>query len=232
MTVKKLILIAFSSIGIILLVTMIFYGVEFNKDIQRSRKENPMRLTEIIRKDYMGLFNSTDKISSVESVESKLREPISYLIYDKKYYIEVYNIDTLVKSSLKDFIVESYLNVERTNNMMWTGDDPTTPFRINYKTFAPDKIESIYFNIYGDRTETYIKNDTMAVYYSSFKNFNIKFNKGSAQEIYCRPNKVDSLPIVVAFLKKRERLYLIIVSPKTKAVELNYDIIKNIIKLG
>jgi hypothetical protein len=232
MTVKKLILIAFSSIGIILLVTMIFYGVKFNREIKISDRDNPMKLTEILREDYKGLFNSQDKISAIETIESKLREPISDLIFDNKYYIEVYNIDTMVKSSLKDFIVESYLNVEQANNMMWTGDDPAPPFRITFKSLAPDKIESIYFNIYGDQTKTFIKNDTTAVYYSSFKNFNIKFNKGSVQEIYCRPNKVDSLPIVVAFLKKKERLYLIIVSPKTKAVKLNYDIIKDIIKLG
>ena len=188
-----------------------------DRDVILMQNENATT-SQIIPSDYAGLFKHKDKLSSDETVNTRFRNAIADIRYDNKYFIEVYKIDTISNHSLSDFITENYQNQHITYDQTYRGGNDHKPFSISYKMGQPEKTTAILLNIFGNDTQIIEKRDSIAGYYSNFKNLSIENGKKQLQDIYGKPgDNKESMPISVYFIKKGHNLYLIILAAMNNA---------------
>ena len=188
-----------------------------DRDVILMQNENVIT-SQIIPDDYAGLFKHKDKLSSDGTVNTRFRNAVADIKYDNKYFIQVYKIDTIFNHSLSDLITESYQDQHITYDQSYTETDYHKPFSFSYKVGQVEKISAILLNIFGNGTQIIEKRDSIAGYYSNFKNLSIEYGKNQAQDNYIKPkDDKESMPISVYFIKKNHSLYLIILAALNNA---------------
>jgi hypothetical protein len=101
--------------------------------------------------------------------------------------------------------------------------DNKTDMDFMYKGLKPDNPRNIFLDLYGDSTRLLQKNDTIAYYYSKCENFAIRFTLGGKIDIYAdlKHEQYNPVPLEILFLKRKDNLFLIILSSKYDAIHLN-----------
>jgi len=197
-------------------------------------------ISHIIPPDYLDLLNIKmdccndsvkNKLYFIETVVSKYRNPVSRFNYDKKYYLQVYKIDTSFSYSLKDKIKDNRSNAYTPFYDSSSLDDRTA-MKFLYKDNKPPKAINIYFDLYGDSTFMLKKNDTIAYYYSKCKNFSIKFSPNADNDIYSEIKSKsigEAVSLEIIFLKKNRQLYMFTLSAKDAFTNLQRGTLYNLI---
>lgn len=202
-----------------------------------TEAEYPGTYSDTIPNEYLGLFRGVnkEKLASLKTIEIKFRSPISNIVYDKDYYLQVYKIDSAFNRS-----VGNAVNVSNESNPGYHN----SPYNVNeqycaefvYKLYKPIKPSEIYLTLFGKNTQVLKKNDSISYYYSIFENFSIKLQKDADDDIHGKAKSTiflnESAPLEILFLKREKNLYLILLSVKNKAAHLKpgmlYDmVIKN-----
>lgn len=183
--------------------------------------------------DYLQLFKNTDKLISDGTDESKRRNPISEFDYNKDFYLQVYKIDTVYKLSLDKIITESFSNADLSPDVEYKEDLNETQFRIRYKEGPKQNVSSIYLSLYGDSTRILKKNDTIAYYYSKFKNFSIRYAVNTSEDVFGNVDDKyngERTPLELMFLKRKGNLYFILLGAKNSHVKLKPGMLYYLIK--
>jgi hypothetical protein len=191
-------------------------------------KEIPDNLyySDEIPKDYLQLIHHIrgKDINFLKTTKGKFRNPISCFIYNQQYYIQIYKMDSLFNYSLKSNLKEDFGNAKKSSNVFYSVDD-RSKIEYSYKLTAPTKPTSVFLKVLGKNNRILLKNDSIAYYYSDFKNFSIKYDPTGLNDIYGETkgglfSKV--LPIEILFIKRDHSLYLLTMSVYEDASDSKY----------
>ncbi|MGN6639971.1 MAG: hypothetical protein ACTHJ8_13755 [Mucilaginibacter sp.] len=183
--------------------------------MNQTNKEDANTNTLIIPPDYLKLFADTNGLTLNKTIVSRSRSAISLFDYDKKFSICVYKIDSLNKTPLNSLVEETYVDRDMSNGLPYHFANDDDHYEILYKSGFPEKISGIYLNLFGNKTLTIEKNDSIAYYYSKSDNFYIKYNLNGPDDFFGRVKSQFEgvkIPIEIMFRRHKNNLYLILLT--------------------
>jgi hypothetical protein len=200
--------------------------------------EDPGDLSDKIPAEYLQLLKlrdtccdkPNDSLAFVETKVWKYRNPVSCFYVFNKYYLQLYKMDTAYSYSLKNAIKEVFSDAHS-----WTYTpyilDERTKMEFLYKKTKPLNPKNIYLDLYGDSTQVLRKNDTIAYYYSKCVTFSIKFDPQKPMDIYgeSHSKKDSEIPLEIMFLKRKDRLYMLILSAKDDGIKIKPGALYNLL---
>jgi hypothetical protein len=226
MKTKSLLIYAVILIAIILLLRACFTSIitTYQKSMTGFRLDSES-YGKTAPKEYLNLFDNKDKIIETRTRISKRRNPISDFFYDSKFYIQIYKMDTVDDFKLTKRITVNYISAALSLNTNFRDHLNETPITVMYKEGTKEKISDVGFTLFGDNCKAVKENDSVAYYYcSDIKNFSIRCKKDEAEDIYGNIKdefQDKKIPIEIMFLKRNKNLYLIWLTVKNNAVELD-----------
>jgi len=178
--------------------------------------------------EYNNLFTkeAKSKLEFVGTTVSRNRPPESSYIYNGDLDIFIYKVKLSSSWGLNKLIA-----YEKSTNISANGiytNIPSYKFEFEMKTGKPPiNISSVHFTFNGDSITSIVKNDSVYCYYYKFKSFGIAYNSES-YEIIAKADK-SNLPGSVAFIKKGNFLYIILMSMNRFGTVIQPDLLYSII---
>lgn len=165
--------------------------------------------------EYKNLFppKAIPDLANTWNYNSKVRNQFSLFDYGrkKKYCILVYNIPVVDGFSFNRIITE-----KRDHPITGTGgyiviNENYTEF--NYKIGRPKKAKEIVLSYVNDNFKLVRSNDGIHLYYYFGSQFSFRLNQEKKPDIYggVKNNQIK-LPYNIAFIKKRKKVYLVILT--------------------
>jgi len=190
--------------------------------------------------------SDTSKFYFTSTEFFKLRNPISFFVYKKKYTLQIYKISSDCKQPLDKYIIEKYINVKKTMNLCYTMFDKDNIVYL-YKASLPLKVSKVYLTLDGKDNRTITKNDSVVYYYSMLNNFSIQYQLNVAHDIFGETGihdgfadkkkdsffsspKPDYQPFEMLFLKRNNSLYLLMMAANKKDIPYSPGTLYNLVK--
>lgn len=203
-------------------------AIKTNKEISQldtnTVSENPP-------KEYLNLFRNKKALKCISTITSKHRYLITEFT-DGQFDIQISKLDTMNSLQVSQVLNETFSTTEQSKNIYYTDYLPNKIVSINYRLGAKEKIDEVYFTLYGDNTRILKKDDTVAYYYSNFENFSIKYQKEGKIDIYGKAkgnSQGSKAPLEVMFLKRNNNFYLILLTNKIHSSNLDLYALYNLI---
>jgi len=220
--------------GLLVSGLVIYNIVQVNNKEAEYEKIDPQAISKAVPKDYLQLLINSDKISSVETSNTKLRSPITDFSY-QQYHCLIYKIDSSHSAGMHlDKIITETYNDNHDNNgayrgIAYSGDGPA----IWVQMARPDDPAKIYLNLFGNGTRVVMKNDSIAYYHSDFKNFYIKYSLAGGEEFFGTASEKNDdtvrSPLELMFLKRKSSLYFILLYGNDEKTNLQAGTLYNLI---
>jgi hypothetical protein len=136
-------------------------------------------------------------------------------------------MDSSFTSSLKSVLKEAYVNAQRSYNTPYALYNESAVEYL-YKLSQPIKPTMIFLKLLGKNNQTILKNDSIADYYSMFKNFSIQYKRTGLFDIYgeTKGNSLFSYtlqPIELLFIIRANNLYLLMMSAYIQDEDTKYS---------
>lgn len=178
---------------------------------------------DTIPKEYKGILNiknGEDKYPDSSDfhldgiMTDRLRSPILFLSYKKQFYIQVYKMSSSYNLSLTNAIQENFVKYAIKNSgWYYLNDQSAINYKYKYLFLKPD---TIFLNIDGLQNKIIKKNDSVAYYYSNFKDFGIRYKKSRKNNIYAETKDEGFFagsnnyhPIELLFIKRDHSFYFL-----------------------
>lgn len=183
--------------------------------------------TRKVLPEFNNLFTreTQSKLNIPVNYESKYESLSSNYYYNNKYYLSVRSFFVPKNTS-----IESLISVKNRNPFLTGGtfSDSNSDFlEMGFKLEKTDSIRKIDLYLDGDSITTVAKNDRMICYYLKAKSFYMYYNGTNSPNIKAEA-KHDNTPVSIAFLKKNNKIYLLMMDIKeaeTMRPDLLYSLI-------
>jgi hypothetical protein len=228
---KKSIIVILVIIGLIGL--FIYYIAGITQSMDESVKIDAVKAINKCPEDYSKLFNGNKNLVFDETNISKTRNPIAKFTYNDKFRMFVYRVNSVTHMSLDTGINDSYIDENLTHNFIYGFFGEFDQFNFLFKSGTQDKASKVYLNIRGLQTQTIKKNDTLAYYYSRFRNFSIKYKSNGAIDFFGSVKDSVSyatIPIEIMFIERKNNLYLVILTSINNKIDLASGTLMGLIK--
>lgn len=217
-------------IGLIVLVVIFIRGIvqtfqASNEYYQTDNKITPSDSSLI-------LSINPDKMSNVSVFKSKFRRPVTFLVFDKRYSLAWYMVDSAFESSLNGFV-----NLEQ--------DDQTAnghPYRVmtnssgylfKYKTGLVDTFSHLYISLSGDSIEELAKNDSLISIHLLCNNFSVRYSESGPVDLIFEASRENYIRHFISLdlllLKQKKSLYLFFLTPLDRNDVVSPDLLNEII---
>jgi hypothetical protein len=222
---KDKILIGIGAAGLLITGFYLYNIVKVSNEQTAYEKLDPQTISHVAPDDYLQLFDNSHKPVLLDNFNSKLRAPIAEFSFKEFHYL-IYKVDSLRGSDIHlDKIIKETYNDTRDNYGSYRGIvEYSDPPDIYVKMGKPDNFGQIYLNLFGSNTRTIMKNDSIAYYFSDFKNFFIKYKPSGGEEFFGKASKKDDddarIPLELMFLKRTNNLYFILMYGNDKKTVL------------
>jgi hypothetical protein len=189
--------------------------------------------------NYINLFKSTaqEKMAITYTSFAKYRDSITYLVYDKKYDIEISKIRTITNLNLEKDIIDSYKEPNGFSSSNTVGVAPYNEnnFEINYKGESTETASKIYLSLLGDSIKTIVKNDSIANYFLNVKGMFVQYKPDNVYQFYIEAKKhfyffSEKQPVSLMFLKKNNILYFLLLTTKNDEDKLDSNLLYKLVK--
>jgi hypothetical protein len=217
---KKSILLGLAGCGLFMLIMIgpLIYTLIYNHE---TSSKTP--LTE-----YNNLFTNKaqGKLQILVTAKSRSRPPVSTYVYDNRFNICVFKVMLTNNSTLRKTI--NYKNATSYSNLfVVNGGLPSTNFDMKINEGRVDKVSIVDFKFDGDSIKSIVNNDSTRCYYCKFETFSISYNNGS-YDILAKADQ-STIPASVLFIKKKDSLYIIIMSVAEGKEEMRPDLLISLI---
>ena len=150
-------------VGILVLIIIAIFKkqAKFGEEIR-----NTIKYSSEIPTDYLRLFNLkqqcckdalNDNFYFCQTLENTERNPISYFIYKKQYFLQIYKMDTLFNLPLNKILDEQYANAKMSVYPYYLQYNKG-PIDFFYKFSKPVHPTAIYLKIFGKNNKVVLKN--------------------------------------------------------------------------
>jgi hypothetical protein len=226
----------FAIIGLIFIVWLIIrltIGIKQNK----NAFEEDLPLTYSMSLDDSSLFagNVRNKFEVVEIRNSKVRPPISILLYDKKYHLVTYKIPT----ANTIYPLSKLLQVSNKGNSTSTGYSYSLIgkdiiYQIKYIAGKPEPAQQIYLTLSGNSIQTVVSTDSIISYNLKCRNLSIKYDNKAPVDMFVtgkkRPLGITTIiPMDILFLKREGFIYFMMMTPQSNETNIPANLLYNIV---
>lgn len=154
-----------------------------------------------------------DKVRVIEVRRSKVRGPISFLLYDSKYFLFLYEMSLSKDKSFKNIFHIENRNSDRSVGVVYSIIDNGLYFRFENKSYMSEAISEIFLTLKGDSLQTIANEDTIVSYHLLCTNLSIKYSKNDPVDIFLEGKEKSfgsyNIPLDVLFLKHKGCVYFV-----------------------
>lgn len=183
----------------------------------------------LIKSDYI------KRIKVVQVRNSKVRSPISWLLFDGRYPLFIYKLDSTGSLSLKDSVVVRYVGADRTTGVTYNVLDENLFYKFHYKSGNVGSSSSVFLTIKGDSLRQTIKNDSLINLDILCHNMSIRYQDDAAIDIFIEGKQEGSgtlpIPMDILFCKRDKNIYLLILTANSADSPVPKNILKSILSL-
>jgi hypothetical protein len=232
----------FFGIGIIILIVLIYGGrylfvkasdIKSKLDLGLMADLPPLHLispedSSLIKSSYLG------KLSAGQIYRSKIRQSISFINYDSSYNIIVFKILTA-----ENFIFNNNLRVVKKTSDRTVMEAYGQHDYKNYYTFYLHSVSvgsagQILMKISTDSLAMTVRNDSVVCYSVVCKNLSILYGESEPVDIFMEGNELGlgnniEMHLNILFLKRKNAVFMIIMSPDRPDVSIDSSLLYNII---
>jgi len=233
---KKKITFRLISFIIFLLGISIFAVVHYLNFIAKYNNLGTLPSKYVLSKQDSELVSSSywNQLKVDEVYQSKIRGPISRLIFDGKFYLVIHKMNLHAINRFKDFFYVENKSASETNGVTYrVMGNPS--FYFTWKGGLLNPASKIYFGVDGDSLRTVTQNDSILSYHLFCKNFSLCYSKdepidfffqgkGNAEGLNSEPVSLDIL-----FLKRNQELYLLFMTPINPNSSIDPQFLNNIV---
>jgi len=219
---------------------LIIYIVNFLYDAIKQDLRNPGGMVlAVAPSNYINLFNNSakEKLTVTYTSFAQYRDSISYLVYDKKYDVEISKIRAATNLNLEKDIINSYKKPDGFSSSSTVGIAPYNEnnFVINYRAESTESASKIYLSLLGDSIKTIVRNDSIANYFLNVKNMFVQYKPDSVYQIYIEAKSnfyffTQKQPVSLMFLRKNNSLYFLLLTVKNDGDKLDPSLLYNLVE--
>jgi hypothetical protein len=183
-------------------------------------------------REYLNLFLNNKNLICINTVTSKHRNPIAEFQLDQ-LRLQVVKLDTIDNLRVPDILKENFVATQMSMNTYFTDYFNDKEISVNYKRGYRETAKTVFFTLFGDKTQIIEKNDSIAYYYSNFKNFSIRYGVSAKIDIYGKikeNSQKNAAPIEIMFFKHNESLYLILLFPEDRNSRLDTHVLSKLVR--
>jgi len=206
------------------------------RKLSKSSEEDLPASYEITPEDS-SLFNSHywTKLHADEIINSKVRNPVSFLFFGNDYELITYRIDLEKDIELDQLIVMENKSVTSTVRHIYTTITHNKFFKFSYLAGGSKPVGRLFFTLFGDSTSTIRKNDSLISYHLICKNFSIRYAEDAPTDIFFVGVEglftiTKPVPLNISLLKRGKALYLLLMAPHTSRGTVPADLLDKIIE--
>lgn len=225
-------------LALVIIIIVLFLGIRGCMSLTlssslKTNKEISQLDTTIYSKnapqEYLDLFSNQTQQQLIcdSTVKCKNRDLIT-LLHNEQFDIQISKLDISGDLPLNKVVSEAFTTSEQSLNLYYTDYFSNKLFSINYRLGPKEKATKLYFNIEGDNSGVVEKNDHLAYYYSTFKNFSIRYKKEGKIDIFGKARK-KNVPVEIMFLKRNSDLYFIVLANINNSANLDKYALYNLI---
>lgn len=199
--------------------------------------EEYLPATYIITSENSTLFAEKyfDKIEIIKVNNSKVRNPISIFLFNKKYHIVTYKINLLKDESLQKIIHTKEKSVDVTLGYSYNTIGKDIVYQLKYKAGTTKPVTDIYFSMAGNSLQQVVNNDSIISYHLSCKNISVKYGDKEPVDLLIvgeeKPfGQTSVIPLEILFLKRNQNIYLLIMTPKNENDAIQSDLLYQLIR--
>jgi hypothetical protein len=175
-----------------------------------------------------------DKLEVNEVYQSKIRNPVSLISFDKRYNLLIHKIHLSGNDSLNNFFHTEIKSVDRTTGVTYIVIDNNLFFQFQYKSEPIKAAQDIYLTLSGDSLQTVAKNDSIISYHLLCHNLSVRYAMKEPIDIFVIGKEKGlgttiTIPIDILFLKQNENLYLLLMTPIDSKSSIEPDLLYNIV---
>jgi len=190
-----------------------------------SKDETTWSATSIPAYDSLFSKATQKELHILSTVKSKRRQPESSYRLDSGYNLFVYRV--IFKTAI---VRRNFINVREGrsdhNNSEVYSTLPSSRFEMFKKEGAIDSISNVNLKYYGDDLQIIKKDSSIFCYYVLFKSLSISFDE-EPFDIVANANK--SIPAEIAFMRKGQYLYIILMTSENKITKIQPNQLLNML---
>jgi hypothetical protein len=199
-----------------------FFLVKLGKVISKASDDNMRGLAENLPIGYeitqedSSLFvrKYWDKIVVQEVYRSKVRNPISVLVFDNKYYLILYKIKINSNAPVTELVNYKVRDADRSVGISYAIVD-RGGFRLQYKGGAPPPASEIMLSLEGSDINNYLKNDGMTAFSMQLKGAAIRYSVAGPEDLLFGKGwrATENVSCNFVFKKREDAVFLIVSLP-------------------
>lgn len=203
--------------------------------VRQSSADNPVRTYSIKPGDFDLVSNKyMSRLQGGVAYQSSNRNPVSFMPFDKSYYLITYKIDLTKNTSWSNILNVTFKSVEPTNMDVYTVISENAFYRFEYHDVLTKPVSKIYLTLSGDSLRTVVTNDSIVSYHLLCNNFSIKYNEKEAVDIFVIGNEkafgtTTVIPMDLLFLKRDSVVYLMMMTPNDPKSVISSDLLYNVV---
>jgi hypothetical protein len=181
---------------------------------------------------YTDLFkkNITQKLTLGVVYPNPFRNPINTFIYENKFDLLIYKLNSLKLRSLSDGLIVDYKSSGPQTDLVYsTIHQSLYSFWRKYEKC--DSILKFFLSIKGDSLKTIVQNDTIISYNFKLKNFSLKYKENGDQDIVGAVEGIlaPKIPYSLIIYKKKEAVYLLTMTPIDRKTLMDPMLLTNLV---
>ena len=183
--------------------------------------------------EYLGLFSKPARrhFSNYLTNLSKIRNPVSSLVYDSLYCVVVYKINLQKEKQPGKLITQDKRgNVDHSKSVYAV--DKESLFELEVKTGDSSLVKNISVQ-FPDSVKSLVNNDSTLYYYTDKGGFFLKYNNNNEADIFTNFKEASILqqdvPVSLLFLIRSNAVYLIIMSVEKNGVVLPKNLLYELV---
>jgi hypothetical protein len=230
---NRIVIIAF----IIVLISLVGY---IGNKIYQAFKSNERAFAEDLPITYkmpkedsaLILAKYYDRIKVIQVRNSKVRNHVSQLIFDDKYPLFIYKIDSTGILSLRDSFIIENIKTDRTTGITYNILDNGF-YKFQYKAGTVGNPSFLYLTVVGDTIQQFVRNDSIVLYNLVCQNMSIRYNEDDPVDIFIEGKQKGfytlRIPMSILFLKRKKNTYLLVLTTDSSNLSLPSGILYSIV---
>lgn len=201
------------------------------KDV-KAASDNRLPLTQGISSEDSALISPKDvgRVRSYQNVNSKVRDPVSFLFVDNSYHLIIFKIHMETDRPLPEILGSDIENSQRSDGETYSVVDLNGFSRFEWRPWPAKQTRNIFLSVYGDSLSNGILNDSIASFHLLCENLSIKYEKNGVVQVLLTCGKIT--PSDLLFLKRGKIVYFMLMTTfKSKSFiprEILYDLVMGI----
>jgi len=175
------------------------------------------------------------KLHVDETYNSKVRNPVSFLIYENAYELIIGRIDLEKEETFNDLIIIENKSVTSSAYYTYNNIEHNHYFNFKYLVGPINPANHLYLTLSGDSISVIRKTDSLISYHLICKNVSIRYAEDAPKDFFFIGkegflNITKRVPLNISLLRKGKAVFFLLLAPHTSKGTVPADLLDKMLE--